>query len=79
MKRRSDAIYLTEMGAFIARRITITCVGTQRVAALAISNQRETAIGWSRASGRPLGTAITWQCSRTADFCRALREQGHEA
>ncbi|WP_213239155.1 FGGY family carbohydrate kinase [Citrobacter braakii] len=57
----------------------ITCVGAQRVAALAISNQRETAIGWYRASGRPLGPAITWQCSRTADFCRALREQGHEA
>lgn len=57
----------------------VAAVGTQRVAALAISNQRETAIGWYRASGRPLGPAITWQCSRTADFCRALREQGHEA
>ena len=57
----------------------IAAVGTERIAALAISNQRETAIGWYRASGRPLGPAITWQCSRTADFCRALREQGREA
>lgn len=37
----------------------VAAVGTQRVAALAISNQRETAIGWYRASGRPLGPAIT--------------------
>jgi len=54
-------------------------VGPERVAALAISNQRETAIGWYRASGLPLGPAITWQCSRTADFCHALRDQGQEA
>lgn len=57
----------------------IQAVGANRVAALAISNQRETAIGWYRASGRPLGPAMTWQCSRTADFCRTLREQGREA
>lgn len=53
-------------------------VGAERVAALAVSNQRETAIGWYRASGQPLGPALTWQCSRTADFCHALREEGHE-
>ncbi|WP_196208608.1 FGGY family carbohydrate kinase [Citrobacter sp. Res13-Sevr-PEB04-36] len=57
----------------------IAAVGTERVAALAISNQRETAMGWYRSSGQPLGPAITWQCSRTADFCRTLREQGREA
>jgi glycerol kinase len=57
----------------------IAQVGPERVAALAISNQRETAIGWYRASGLPLGPAITWQCSRTADFCHALREQGQDA
>ncbi len=57
----------------------IAAVGSDRVAALAISNQRETAVGWYRASGKPVGPAITWQCSRTADFCQTLREQGHEA
>ena len=49
------------------------------VSAQAISNPSETTIGWYRASGRPLGPAITWQCSRTADFCRTLREHGREA
>ncbi|MDH8168846.1 FGGY family carbohydrate kinase, partial [Klebsiella pneumoniae] len=41
-------------------------VGAENVQALAISNQRETAIGWYRGNGKPLSAAITWQCSRTA-------------
>ncbi|MCI1031041.1 FGGY family carbohydrate kinase [Raoultella terrigena] len=57
----------------------IKAVGAENVAALAISNQRETAVGWYRSSGRPLAAAITWQCSRTADFCQSLRQQGKEA
>lgn len=57
----------------------VAAVGIARIAALAISNQRETAVGWYRASGKPIGPALTWQCSRTADFCQSLREQGREA
>jgi len=53
-------------------------VGAENVAALAISNQRETAIGWYRGNGKPLNAAITWQCSRTADFCDSLRRDGKE-
>jgi len=60
-------------------REVVARVGGERVAALAVSNQRETAMGWYRASGQPLGPAITWQCSRTADFCHALRAQGKES
>lgn len=54
----------------------IRAVGVQRIAGLAISNQRETAIGWYRQSGKTLGPAISWQCSRTAPFCETLRQQG---
>nr|WP_318382693.1 FGGY-family carbohydrate kinase [uncultured Enterobacter sp.] len=57
----------------------IAAVGVERVAALAISNQRETAVGWYRTSGKPIGPALSWQCARSADFCRTLREQGLEA
>ena len=39
-----------------------------KVAGIAISNQRETTIGWYRASGKPIHAAITWQCSRSAPF-----------
>ena len=51
----------------------IAYVGAERVGALAISNQRETAIGWYRATGTPLHAALSWQCSRTAAFCENLR------
>lgn len=60
-------------------RQTIAAVGAERVAALAISNQRETTVGWYRETGLPVGPAITWQCSRSAEFCQALRQQGQEA
>ena len=56
----------------------IAAVGAENVAALAISNQRETAIGWYRNSSKPLNSAITWQCSRTAEFCETLRQRYKE-
>ncbi len=52
-------------------------VGVERVAGIAISVQRETAVGWYRDTGTPLNAAITWQCSRTADFCETLRSNHH--
>jgi glycerol kinase len=50
----------------------------RNIAALGITNQRETAIVWDRATGRPIHNAIVWQDRRTADTCAALREGGHE-
>jgi glycerol kinase len=47
------------------------------VAALAITNQRETAIVWDRATGKPICNAVVWQCQRGADFCNRLKEGGH--
>ena len=49
------------------------------IAAIGITNQRETALLWDRRSGEPLHNAIVWQCRRTADFCDSLRQAGHEA
>src|SRR2546426_2712087 len=48
-------------------------VSTRLIAAIGITNQRETAIAWDRASGKPLHKAIVWQDRRTADRCRALK------
>jgi len=48
------------------------------VAALGITNQRETAIVWDRATGAPLGNAIVWQDRRTADRCQELKNVGAE-
>jgi len=47
-----------------------------RVVAIGIANQRETALIWDRASGRPIYNAIVWQDRRTAEACRALEAQG---
>ncbi|WP_158782884.1 FGGY family carbohydrate kinase [Pantoea sp. BAV 3049] len=54
-------------------REVVDHVGENRIAALAISNQRETAMGWERATGQPVAPALTWQCSRSAAFCEQLR------
>ena len=46
--------------------------------AIGITNQRETVVIWDRRTGRPLHRAIVWQCRRTAERCRTLKEQGLE-
>ncbi|MFL5896371.1 MAG: FGGY family carbohydrate kinase [Thermoleophilaceae bacterium] len=48
------------------------------LAAIGITNQRETVVAWDRNSGEPLAPAIVWQDRRTADRCAELKEQGHE-
>lgn len=47
------------------------------VAALAISNQRETIVLWEAATGRPIAPAVIWQCARSAERCGALKAAGH--
>ena len=49
------------------------------IAAIGITNQRETTVLWDRATGEPVAPAIVWQDRRTADTCAALRAEGHEA
>lgn len=53
-------------------------ISPRQVAALALTNQRETAVMWDRATGRPICNAIVWQCQRTADQCRAYQAAGLE-
>jgi len=48
------------------------------IAAIGITNQRETVVFWSRRSGRALAPAIVWQDRRTSAMCAKLREEGHE-
>ena len=52
--------------------------GAARIAAIGITNQRETVVAWDKHSGEPLARAIVWQDRRTADFCAALKKAGHE-
>ncbi|WP_123041130.1 glycerol kinase GlpK [Cohnella candidum] len=48
------------------------------LAAVSITNQRETAVLWDRTTGKPVCNAIVWQCQRTADRCAEHRAAGHE-
>ena len=48
----------------------------EQIAAIGITNQRETTIVWDRHTGKPVCPAIVWQCRRTAPYCDTLREQG---
>ena len=48
------------------------------IAAIGITNQRETTVVWDRATGEPVYNAIVWQDRRTADFCDRLKRDGHE-
>jgi glycerol kinase len=52
---------------------------SNRIAAIAISNQRETVLAWDRKTGQPIANAITWQCRRATAICDKLRRDGHES
>jgi glycerol kinase len=52
-------------------------IGAADIAAIGITNQRETTVLWERATGRPVANAIVWQDRRTAGTCDRLREAGH--
>ena len=52
-------------------------ISVTEIAAIGITNQRETTIVWDRRTGEAVAPAIVWQCRRTADACRKLVEAGH--
>ncbi|SDX27162.1 glycerol kinase GlpK [Litoreibacter albidus] len=51
----------------------------EQIAAIGITNQRETTLVWDKTTGEPVYNAIVWQDRRTSDYCRELRDAGHEA
>ena len=54
-------------------------IDASAIAAIGITNQRETTLIWDRRTGEPIHRAIVWQDRRTAPVCTRLREEGHEA
>lgn len=63
----------------IKTALTEAKVGAEQIAAIGITNQRETVVIWDRATGRPIHNAIVWQDRRTSATCAELRHAGHEA
>ena len=54
-------------------------ISADQIAAIGITNQRETTLLWDRNSGEPVYNAIVWQDRRTADYCNSLKDQGQES
>ncbi|WP_327752948.1 glycerol kinase [Sphingobium sp. SJ10-10] len=73
-----DAAEIWEKTLACAREMVALAGGADRIAAIGITNQRETVVAWDRRTGQPLAPAIVWQDRRTADHCAALREAGEE-
>ncbi|MBN6730023.1 glycerol kinase GlpK [Burkholderia multivorans] len=71
-------IWSTQAGV-AAEAVTRTGLNGTSIAAIGITNQRETTIVWDRETGQPVYNAIVWQDRRTADFCDSLKKQGLEA
>lgn len=66
--------YDAALGAIEAAQIT-----PAQIAAIGITNQRETAVVWDRATGKPVHNAIVWQCRRSSAICQELKALGYEA
>ena len=60
----------------LAEAVDVAHIDPKQIAALGITNQRETTVLWERATGRPVYNAIVWQCRRTAPICDRLKEDG---
>ncbi|MDR3120634.1 MAG: glycerol kinase GlpK [Clostridiales bacterium] len=69
-------LYATQNGV-MAEALGASGVPASQVAAIGITNQRETTIVWDKNTGRPLYNAIVWQCRRTSDECSRLAAEGH--
>lgn len=70
VEQDADAIWRSVRDAIDA---CLAAAADPHLAAIAITNQRESVALWERESGRPVGPVIVWQCRRTADFCAGLR------
>lgn len=71
----ASEIWATQIGVAIEAMQRIN-VSAEEIAAIGITNQRETTIVWDKNTGEPVMHAIVWQCRRTAEYCDALNAQG---
>ena len=70
-------IWATEYS--VLQEVMAKCNITQEnIAAIGITNQRETTIVWEKSTGKPIYNAIVWQCRRTSEICDELKEKGSE-
>lgn len=76
VEQDAEQIWQAQASA-LRRTVEKAQVPVADIAAIGITNQRETTIVWDRRTGEPVAPAIVWQCRRTAETCRSLAEAGH--
>jgi glycerol kinase len=74
----AEEIWSTQAGV-AAEALAKAGIESVSIAAIGITNQRETTIVWNRKTGKPVHNAIVWQDRRTADFCDKLKSEGHSS
>lgn len=71
----ADEIWASQLGVAVEAMNKIGAAA-EDIAAIGITNQRETAIVWDRKTGEPICHAIVWQCRRTSEYCDSLKRKG---
>jgi len=71
----ADEIWASQLGVAVEAMGKIGATA-EDIAAIGITNQRETAIVWDKNTGKPVHPAIVWQCRRTSEYCDELKEKG---
>ena len=75
---QQDGEEIWERTLAVCREAVEAAGGVSEIAAIGITNQRETTLVWDRATGQPIAPAIVWQDRRTARVCEKLKADGHE-
>ena len=75
VEHNAQEIWSTMLGTAVEAMSQVDAKA-ENIAAIGITNQRETTVVWDRKTGEPVGRATVWQCRRTADYCDALKDRG---
>ncbi len=75
VEHKAPEIWATQLGVAVEAMGNLG-VSAKDIAAIGITNQRETTIVWDKNTGEPVYNAIVWQCRRTSEYCDRLKDQG---
>ena len=75
VEHNASEIWSTQLGVAVEAMSKIG-VSAEDIAAIGITNQRETTIVWDKKTGEPVHNAIVWQCRRTSEYCDSLKQKG---
>ena len=75
VEHNADEVWASQLGVAVEALNKIRA-SAEDIAAIGITNQRETSIVWDKNTGEPIYNAIVWQCRRTSAYCDSLKEKG---